>query len=120
MMLQAPDGFNLSITAFCPEGAPTRGVILAGAMATPQRFYYSFAKWLAEKGAAVVKRERVAGNRIDNRRGPGRLWGSVIRYSHSTVGPASCRARRLSNNMLERYANTRNSNTHLNSSSDTT
>lgn len=54
MMLQAPDGFNVSVTAFRPDGDPVRGVLLAGAMATPQRFYSSFAKWMAERGVAVV------------------------------------------------------------------
>ena len=53
----AQDGWALTATTFAAEpnaGAPRGGVLLAGAMATPQTHYESFARWLSSQGYTVM------------------------------------------------------------------
>ena len=54
IVMKTQDGFDLSATAYHPSDPPRGGVLLAGAMATPQRFYRPFAEWLTGRGYAVV------------------------------------------------------------------
>lgn len=52
--LTAADGFALAATLFAPAGPPRGGVLIAGAMATPQTHYRAFAGWLAQQGFVVL------------------------------------------------------------------
>jgi predicted alpha/beta hydrolase len=48
--IEAPDGYRLAINLFEPK-RPARGaVLIAPAMGTPQSYYGSFARWLAQNG----------------------------------------------------------------------
>ncbi|PTX91223.1 alpha/beta fold hydrolase [Opitutus sp. ER46] len=50
----APDGYPVPTTLFQPRGGGRGAIVLAPAMAVPQRFYAPLATWLAERGWAVV------------------------------------------------------------------
>jgi predicted alpha/beta hydrolase len=51
----ASDGVELTGTLFLPAaGDASGGVLIAGAMATPQTHYAAFARWLADQGVAVL------------------------------------------------------------------
>jgi predicted alpha/beta hydrolase len=54
LTIRTADGCELGATLFAPARAPTAGVLLAGAMATPQTHYAAFAAWLAQQGLAVL------------------------------------------------------------------
>jgi predicted alpha/beta hydrolase len=53
-VLRAIDGYPLAASQFEPRGRARGTLILHGATATPQRFYRSFARFLAEGGVRVV------------------------------------------------------------------
>lgn len=50
----ADDGRALETTTFEPDDRPRGVVLLVPAMATPSRFYASFARWLADRGFRAV------------------------------------------------------------------
>lgn len=54
--LLTADGFTLAARLFSPAPAvaPRQSVLLAGALAVPQRFYAGFASWLASHGYMVL------------------------------------------------------------------
>lgn len=53
--ITATDGFPLAATAFEPEaGRALAAVVISAAMGTPRGFYARFARFLAERGHAVV------------------------------------------------------------------
>lgn len=55
LTIQASDGMALAGTLFRPgTGSVRGGVLIAGAMATPQTHYAAFARWLADQGVAVL------------------------------------------------------------------
>lgn len=55
LCFRASDGYPLAATLYAPEGTPrVGGVVLAGAMATPQTFYRPFAEWLSRSGYVVL------------------------------------------------------------------
>ena len=53
LTVQAQDGWPIAITLYPAETA-RGGVLLAGAMATPQQHYEPFARWMASQGFTVV------------------------------------------------------------------
>lgn len=48
------DGARLAGTVYRPAETPLAGVLVAGAMATPQSHYAAFADWLAQQGLLVL------------------------------------------------------------------
>jgi len=54
MSITTADGCVLSATLFQPQVRTTGGVLLCGAMATPQTHYHAFAQWLSQQGFAVL------------------------------------------------------------------
>lgn len=54
LTLTATDGAALGASQFVPKAAPTRAVVIAGAMGVPQRFYAALATFLATQGIGVV------------------------------------------------------------------
>jgi predicted alpha/beta hydrolase len=53
-LVAAVDGFQLHCTLFAPPPAARRVAIISPATAVPQRFYFSFAQYLAQQGIAAV------------------------------------------------------------------
>lgn len=54
LRLPARDGYVLAATLHEPAGEPRRIVLLNSAMAVPRRYYGPFARYLTERGAAVL------------------------------------------------------------------
>jgi predicted alpha/beta hydrolase len=54
LLIPAVDGFRLSATRYEPAAAPRGWVVVANAMGVKQAYYRGLARWLAEKGWAVV------------------------------------------------------------------
>lgn len=55
LVLQAADGMRLAARVVEPPGGDARAVaLLAPATGVPQRFYRPFARWLSERGYAVI------------------------------------------------------------------
>lgn len=52
--LFALDGRPLAATLHSPPGPPRAVVVMLGALGVPRRFYAGFARWLAERGVAVL------------------------------------------------------------------
>jgi predicted alpha/beta hydrolase len=52
--IPADDGRLLDVATFEPMGSPRAVAVIVGAMATPSAFYDEFARWLADRGVAVV------------------------------------------------------------------
>ena len=55
LQFPALDGRPLAATIHEPYGPPRAAVVMLGALGVPRRFYAGFARWLAERGVAVLR-----------------------------------------------------------------
>jgi len=54
IMIPAIDGYPLAATLFLPRGPKRHAVLINSAIATPRRIYRGFARYLANRGCAVL------------------------------------------------------------------
>lgn len=52
--ITAADGAQLAATLYLPDGAPRGRMLIQSAACTPRRYYRRFARWMAQRGWAVM------------------------------------------------------------------